>query len=397
MPTLLPTPLDLLRQRTPVAADLSAAQWANVELGVRERAFFSAHVENIGFLARARQLGEKLAQAQIGRTGARDELKAFLGVLGVPMDETDLTNLGSEARLNLILDTPLAQAQGYGRYLAEQEPDALDAFPAWELVRDTPAEEPRDWLARWVAAGGEFFGGDSRMIALKTDGIWARLSRFGTPFTPLDFNSGMGFRSIDRLEAQERGLIAPGEKLTPSVVGFNDTLQASIPDATPEMLDGFQAVFGDQVDVRGGKIVWRGQRIRDTYVAALADPQFKRTLDLGRATDTTLRLAREAGVELKPEAVLKLDADHIRKVWKDHGPQGEKRGDQRPLESLDFELLPHVWRDPDAVRAGDTPGDLIFEKSIIGRTAMVTWRPAPKTGAVNLQTLYVKKQEGGTP
>lgn len=55
-----------------------------------------------------------------------------------------------------------------------------------------------------------------------------------------------------------------------------------------------------------------------------------------------------------------------------------------------------MWRDPDKVSPGDTPGDLPFEKSIVGRAVMVTWRPAPKTGAVNLQTLYVKK-EGGTP
>jgi hypothetical protein len=391
----MPDILDTLRRRTPVLADLSAKQWGEVSLGLRDRAFFSARVQDLRFLAEARRQVEGLAEARISRTEARDALQKLLGSFGdTSRDPGDLTDLGSESRLNLILDTPLEQAQGYGRFLAEQDPAALDAYPLWELVRDEGREEPRDWAARWAAAGGTFFGG--RMIALKSDPVWAAISRFGTPYPPFDFNSGMGVRSLDRTTAEELGFLQPGEPVTPIAAGFNDSLQATLPDASPATVEGFKSIFGDQVDVRGGKVVWQGQRLRDTLEAALADNQFKRTLDLGQATGKTLDLARQAGVQLKPEAVLKLDADHLRKVWRDHGPGGEKRGDQRPLDSLDIELLPHVWRDPDKVTPGDTPGDLVFEKAIIGRSVMVTWRPAPKTGAVNLQTLYVKT-EGGTP
>jgi hypothetical protein len=63
--------------------------------------------------------------------------------------------------------------------------------------------------------------------------------------------------------------------------------------------------------------------------------------------------------------------------------------DQRPITRLDFELLPHVWRDPDAVRPGEHPGDLIFEKALLGRTVFATWQTPGR--AVELKTLYVKR------
>lgn len=41
------------------------------------------------------------------------------------------------------------------------------------------------------------------MIALKSDRVWTNFSRFGRPYPPSDFGSGMGVEDIDRDEAFE--------------------------------------------------------------------------------------------------------------------------------------------------------------------------------------------------
>ena len=357
----MPAPLDILRQKAPIAADLSSAQWSEVALGLRDRAFFSAHVQDASFLAEARRQVELLAEAKTGRTEARDALKKFLGAYGdTSGDPTDLTDLTSDARLNLILDHNLAQAQGYGRFVREQNPDALDAFPAQELVRDWPSKVERDWPARWAAHGGTFYGG--RMIALKDDPIWTAISTFGTPFPPFDFNSGMGLESIDRAEAESLGLLGPGDPVAPSDVGFNDTLQASIPHATPATMEGFKAIFGDDIAVgEGGKVQWTGDRLADLYKKALSTNQFTPhdVHNVGLATDTTTTVARrDLGVDLDGWS-MEVRALELRHSEGNHGTpgsipgkSGETDSTQQPITEAEVRAIPQVWRAPDQVKWG---------------------------------------------
>ncbi|MCD8298621.1 MAG: hypothetical protein LUD39_02525 [Opitutae bacterium] len=68
-------------------------------------------------------------------------------------------------------------------------------------------KEPRDWPARWRAAGGQFYG-NGLMAALKDDPIWRRISAFGEPTPPFDYGSQMGLSDIDAGEAVELGLIS---------------------------------------------------------------------------------------------------------------------------------------------------------------------------------------------
>ncbi len=73
-------------------------------------------------------------------------------------------------------------------------------------MRIASVKEPRDWPARWRAAGGQFYG-NGRMAALKDDPIWRRISAFGEPTPPFDYGSQMGLSDIDAGEAVELGLI----------------------------------------------------------------------------------------------------------------------------------------------------------------------------------------------
>jgi hypothetical protein len=156
--------------RTLLPTELRTKDLAQIEPALRARARFSAGVTSSGFL---QQIDDKVTALTAGTTDratARRDLKTFLGSLGDgTVDNTDLTDIRSDARLNLILDTNLQQAQGYGQAVQGAQADVLDEWPAQELIRVVDSAEPRDWPARWAAAGGTFYGG--RMIALKADPI----------------------------------------------------------------------------------------------------------------------------------------------------------------------------------------------------------------------------------
>lgn len=124
----------------------------------------------------------------------------------------------SDARLQLIVSTQEELAQGYGRFIANQDPDLLDLWPCQELVRISPSLVQRDWNERWARCGGKLFEG--RMIALKNADIWDRLGdsntfpdALGNPYPPFAFNSGMDVEDVSRTEAEQLGVI---EKFTPA-------------------------------------------------------------------------------------------------------------------------------------------------------------------------------------
>lgn len=213
--------------RTLLPTELRTKDLAQLEPALRQRAFFSAGQTSAEFLQKASDGIDALLAGTADRATQRMELKKLLGSLGDDsVDNTDLTDIRSDARLNLILDTNLQQAQGYGQALQGNQADVLDQWPAQELIRVIDSAEPRDWAARWAAAGGTFFGG--RMIALKSDPIWSAISRFGTPYPPYDFNSGMDVQDVDRDTAVEAGLIGPDETAEPMpLADLNAELQAT--------------------------------------------------------------------------------------------------------------------------------------------------------------------------
>lgn len=232
---------------------------------IRERAFFSAGVTNAEFLQKAsdqidRMLsGLKEGEGGLERAKARLELKQLLASLDYQPaegEEGTLTDLSSDDRLNLILDTNLQMAQGYGQWKQGQDPAILDQWPAQELIRVVDSKEKRDWETRWAEAGGLFYGG--RMIALKNDEIWVKLSRFGLPYPPFDFNSGMDVSDVDRDEAVALGLIDRDTQVTPQDRGFNDGLEAAL-GVGESIAQAVQALFGNRAKVgQDGVLRWLG-------------------------------------------------------------------------------------------------------------------------------------------
>jgi hypothetical protein len=247
--------------RTILPTDFRTRLLDEIPAKLRERAFFSAGVTNAEFLDRASSSVDDILSGQVDRATKRLELKKLLDSLQyrpAQGEEDTLTDLRSDDRLNLILDTNLQLAQGAGRHQQGQDPEILDQWPAQELVRVIDSKTKRDWAARWSAAGGEFYG-NGRMIALKSDPVWAKISRFGLPYPPFDFNSGMDVQDVDRAEAMELGLIDRDTQIFPDDRGFNQDLQASPEIRSNALEKALLEHFGDLVKLtRDGVLKWIG-------------------------------------------------------------------------------------------------------------------------------------------
>lgn len=246
---------------TPVGSALRTRDWEElVPTELRNQALYSSGVESIRVLdtvkakleASVGQMRERVAngEALVSRDSFVADLKTQLAEEGLGTGEGGLTDISSARRLRLIYDTQVDRAHGYARHVAGQDPDILDAWPAQELVRIEQRDAPRDWKARWTAAGGRLVNG--RMVALKSDPIWAKLSRFGTPFPPYDFGSGMGVEDVSLEEAQAFGLIKRGESPQPAPnTGMGEISEA---DLGADKLAQLGVIFGNQVQVRDGNV-----------------------------------------------------------------------------------------------------------------------------------------------
>lgn len=263
-----------LAGKIPVPAGIGSAQWGEISQlypGLSETAQFSAYLESARTLERINlRVREAVAglrrSLEGGGEGAFSSRSAFINEIrqliidetGIPFDGTQGTiqDPTSEARLRLIYDIQVGRAVGYAGWKAEQNPSVLAAAPAQELIRVGQRRVPRDWITRWREAGGEFYQG--RMIARKDDPIWTRISRFGTPFPPFDFNSGMGLRDVLRREALQLGVITKDDVIQPQDVPFTENLQASVSDLSPESIEYLKRVFGDKIEIVDGVAKWKG-------------------------------------------------------------------------------------------------------------------------------------------
>lgn len=275
-----PLAVEKIRAKTPIGSPLNSAEWADIPLALRERAQFSSKIENLRFLQRVQdrvtqavEMIRRPGEGKDGGDGAYQTREKFVAEMRkIAMEEGldprnkpgtadragTLRDPTSERRLKLIYDQQTQSAQEYARWKAEQDPDVLAAFPAQEFLRVEIRKVPRiNWGERWTAAGGQAIGG--RMIALKNDPVWTKLSRFGTPYPPFDYGSGMGLRDVSRKEAEELGLIKPGETPVPAERKFNEDLQASVTDLNPTWQMHLKDTFKDQISIKNGVAKWKAQ------------------------------------------------------------------------------------------------------------------------------------------
>lgn len=323
-----------------VTSGLSAAEADRVTAGLKDRAFFSARCESVRHLQAAqKQVADWLGSerradgALASRASAVSAIMASARKEGIATGEGSVADPGSAARAKVIVDTNAGLARGYVARAQQSSAGARLAFPAQELVRVQERQDKRDWRGRWQAAGGRLYAG--RMIALKEDPVWTRLSRFGVPYPPFDFGSGMGVDEVDRDTCLALGVIA--EEYVPEgdlLEDFNATLEADLEFKGSDD-PGWRFLkdsFGDQVKYLDGKIRWQADIIKD----AISNP-------------ADIRLGASAA---KPGLRLTIPKDTIAHIWEKHGPRDS---DPRnvPMGPSEMAMLPHVWRNPDSQTQAD--------------------------------------------
>jgi hypothetical protein len=254
--------VDQMAARVVAGSPRTAAQWALLPAELRMRLMFSARCEH------ERTLGEMQVRITDGLAGRKregvamdkgrfvEEMREIVRATGYKRPDgtprKSIQNLKSRARLELIWDMNRAQALGHANWLSDMTPEALENEPCYELVRIEARREPRDWFTVWLKAGGKLY--DGRMIAPKTSTIWVAISRFGTPWAPFDWGSGMGLAGVDIDEAESLGAVSPDDApQEPQETPFNESYQASaasIPAAgRARILTAFQgeaALHGDK-------------------------------------------------------------------------------------------------------------------------------------------------------
>lgn len=263
--------------------DWGSAEWGEVETEIRVKSFYSANIESARFLDRSQGLlfdfmagvkeevvspsGKKSIALKVG---SREQFVAlmrdFMVAEGMAsedefkdVNQKDVRDIRSRARLNLIFDNNVRQAYAYGQYKQGMTPTALHEFPAAKLVRDRGVKSPRD---RHQAHLGD--------VMLKTDPRWAEyhnaadIGGFEVPWGPYGHNSGVGQEPQSRKVALKLGLIKPDEKIpSGEKAALTDKFAASVRKMDPETKRKLLA------ELRGGgdtgvksTVIEEGEKIR---------------------------------------------------------------------------------------------------------------------------------------
>lgn len=238
---------------------LSSAEIDRLNVEVVERAFLSARNTLQAVLARTHQVVTEIVapqeitrpdrvtpqnpegRVQVGkslayaRAAVKNEL-ARLGYQPEPGKRGTIEDLSSDQRVNLVITHNVAEARAYGQHVRGNHDPELQDYPCYELIRLEGRKVPRAWVVRWQGAGGRLFPGgrektlqDFRLVARKDDPIWTAISRFGRPWPPYDFRSGIGRRPLTRRESVALGVITADAVITPARQAFNDPPPPEVP------------------------------------------------------------------------------------------------------------------------------------------------------------------------
>lgn len=260
--------IDKLSQRVPTPASWDSAMWSAMKVDVRERAFFSARVENEMFLQRSRIFIKHFLERRRGPDGKIvagsmsqfvDEMRAFADREGMgfpgPVNEKDITDIRSEARLRLIFQTNVRTSYGYGNWRQGMEPAVVYAFPAARFIRFSGAKTFRE---RHLQGEGD--------VRLKTDtAYWAdwqnarAIGGFQTPWPPYGFNSFMDQQDVSREEAKRLGLLDGKKEKPRKIPGLNEKLSAAVGSLDADLKKKLREELGDLGVFSGGRVRLRAR------------------------------------------------------------------------------------------------------------------------------------------
>ena len=335
-----------------VGSGIDSNEWNRIQAELRDRAFFSAKVMETRLLKEMRGGVAGSLAGNLSASEFRRNIREALSQSGYrrPSDGAagTIQDLMTKQRLDLVYRTNREMAQGYIQHLSATSAGALEAYPAYELIRAERRKSPRDWHRIWTSKGGKLYG-NGRMIALKTDEIWTRISRFGLTYAPFDYNSGMDLVAVARSECLRLGVITaqtPPQK--PVKRGFNEGLTAEINGLRSDSEEGqyLLKTFGDQISIKNSKVNWVGNLIQDVVHGK------REKACLGKATQTFLELASQVLPKADVEKLSRMNPSFNKAVFFGHaikhfGEYEKRLKDNIPLTMADCELISTAWRTPD--------------------------------------------------
>jgi len=380
-----------------VTTGLSSAEIDLVRAGFKDRAFWSARVESVRDLqVKQQQVADWLGSVKREDGALTTRASAISAIMesarreGTATGKGGVSDPGSVARAKVVVDTNADLARGYVGYVAGASTGARMAFPAVELIRGEERLNKRNWTKKWTDNGGKLYGG--RMICLKGAPVLTAISRFGVPYAPFDYGSGMVLDEVDYDTCLELGVITEDYKPEGDIVqDFNATLEADMEfkgrddPAYVKMKDW----FGDQIlfDKEANKIKWQSQMITDNLDAYLNNASNRKSVILGKASNTV--------VEQMPSLTgqdLKIGADRLGKIYEKHVlGKPDKRSVRLTKKELD--LLPSVWRSPDRTYRAET-GALFLELDAADGDIYRLVVNYDKTGGLIPETFYKVKRMG---
>lgn len=249
-------------------------EWSAMAPAIRNRSFFSATVTSARVLNKMRNMlldwqadateeivdvntGEIVtAYKETGLAKFRERSAEFLiqEGLATPADykDTKITNVVSNARLQLIYNTNLEQASTFAQWQGRmRNEDWLNLNPAARFVRRPGARIKRQ---RHVEAEGDVRRWDD--FAYWQFQNAADIGGFDVPWGPFGFNSYMVQEPVKRAEAERRKLVRKGERVkAPNVAQFgvdlgkqfNAGVDANIDDLTPELANEARKTITDRL------------------------------------------------------------------------------------------------------------------------------------------------------
>jgi len=395
----------ILRKSVVTQGRMSSTDWDLMDAAIKERAFVSSRVESVRFLDVCRSRIADLLEnrrdedgALVSRARVVSDIMHAARNAGIARGTASLSDPGSYARANVIIDTNAGMAAGYVQAELANSHGARMSFPAQELLRFEDRDKKRDWRSRWTAAGGKFYGG--RMIALKSDPVWVGISRFGNPYPPFDFNSGMGVEDVSYDEAVELGVIQDGYEPPEKspLADFNDKLEASMEVSGPksERLQDMQKIFGDQIQYNPHtkKIYFDGAMIHDVvkqvrvqFDAGLKQTSVKAKPSIGRPPSMFCEKAgimpdsADKPLRLSPSAIFHVLQDHVNK---------DKDSRNIPLQDRELTLIGHVWRNPDSVEPAKDGKWMLTKTASDGNLYRLVILPE-SSGGFSFHTFYKEK------
>lgn len=303
---------------------MTAAQREMIANDYAERAFFVSGVEPGVILSDFEDKAAKVASGALSYEEAQQAIRETLRQQGYRPPATGqggIQDLSSWVRIQVVMETNAVMAHGYRNWYNWTQDEDTAAF---KFYRSQGREDPRYWAERWnraragleeeatEAVSSGFIRGDIVGYALTCSDIWIRLSRFGTPYPPFDYLSGMNIAPISADEARAAGLEV--SRVRPAPASFNATLESNAQGVTEANKKKIRSILKDALRVNNendGNTTFvytdpNGTRpYMDAELAELLSGDFPEEIPLRQAQ--AFRLAAAGGAVAGTLASLYLD------------------------------------------------------------------------------------------